>query len=347
VQCTTDESCLAAAYTPGVCLAGDCPDADAVVWVSQESGCSDAGTGTPTAPFCGLQPAVDYVKGTAAAPRIIVVKPGAAPYGHVTVGGATLTLTIVGHLGTAVTVAGDAAHPALSVTSGATLTLRRLDFAGGSPAVVSCDSATCALDQTEIAGGALGVLATRALMLTLTRSAVHDNSAGGLSASQSDFVIENDFFYVNGAYAASVGGVTVASVPPGATARIVNNTFFSNLAAGAGAGVSCSPAGVGIVNSIVWQNLMAGAAPSSVTGCTVTYTLVDDAAIAGIAGANNLGPPVAPSFKAGTVPPYDLHLVAGSGGLCAGDATTAPTIDYDGEPRPTSCIDLGADQYSQ
>jgi hypothetical protein len=345
VPCAADAECDAAGYAPGLCVAGDCPGAGEVIWVSAANGCSSTAGGTQATPFCTVNEAITQA-GAAGAPKVIVVAAATAGYGWFATNGAAVL--IAGRLGGGeVVVNGDATHPAVSVKNGA-VTLRRLHLHGApSPQVALCDTATCDFDQLVVENGTIGVQAQGGATLTLTRSSIYGNAGGGIRTQMADFDVVNNFIYTNGRLTSAAGGALFYGAGNGVKTRAVNNTVWSNQASGAGAGILCqSLTGVTVANTIIWGNTQAGPALSSVAGCDeVRYSLTDDPAVAALASAHNLGPSTPPLF-ASDIYPFDLHLQAGSGGLGAGDPTVAPADDIDGQPR-TGAIDIGADQLTQ
>jgi hypothetical protein len=346
--CSRDVECQSGPQpTVGVCAAGDCPDADGVLWVDKAS-LSCPGTGSQAAPFCLLADAVTAAQ--IGAVKIILVKPG--QHDLVLIKNNLLAgLLIVGQLGGDVVVLGDASHPAVDIDLVGAVTLRRLHLKGGGAAagttpVLQCASAACTGQELDVEAGGIGVKASAAAPLTLVRSRVHGNQAGGILVGNfSSYVIENNFIYSNGTPTSTIGGV--AFISSFDTKRFVNNTVYANRVDNtAAAGVYCDLAGIVTTNNILWENRN-DFGVAEVSTCTVTYSDVDDAAIAAIVGAHNTGSD--PKFADVTLPPFNLHLTALSVGALGGaDPTAAPADDIDGEPRPASGpTDIGADQRSQ
>jgi hypothetical protein len=275
------------------------------------------------------------------------VRPGTT-YARFTAATAGLAgLLIVGHLDGEVVVTGDATHPAADLA--ADVTLRRLHLKGVQAAgvpVLQCVGEPCTGEELNVEQGGIGVRASNARPLTLVRSRVHHNQGGGVSTEgSSGYRILNNFIYANGTPSSLLGGVYFDTSYE--TKIFVNNTVVANNAvAGTGAGVHCDALDVVVANDILWDNRegSTGTVVSAALGCTVTYSVVDDPAIAAIAGAHNVGDP--PLFKSPGSPAYDFHLLDGSSALGVGDASVAPSDDIDGEPRPSSGpIDVGADQH--
>ena len=329
----------------GVCAAGACPGPDDVLWVD-DSGGSCPGNGSLATPYCVLADAVTAARTDTR--KTIVVRAGT--YGFVALKNSGLVgLLVVGFLGDEVIVQGDASNPAVDIDLSGTLTLRRLHLkgvglAGGTTAVLQCATAACTGEELEIDTGGVGVLGSNTGLLTLVRSRVHHNVAGGIRLSDfSSYVIENNFIWSNGNPNSLLGGVSFAS--SFGTMRFVNNTVYGNrVDASLVAGVHCDSSSVVTTNNILWENRNdTGLAETDATGgCTITYSVIDDPTIAST--NNNRGNN--PQFANLLSDPIDLHLTAASGSALGGaDPTQAPSDDIDGDPRPSGGpTDIGADQ---
>jgi hypothetical protein len=353
--CTRDLECQAGP-TPGVgvCAAGACPDVDDVLWVDATAG-GCPGIGSQAAPFCTLVDATTAAKTDAR--KTLVVKAGAYAYVALKDNGLDGLVVAGAPGGGDVVIQGDLSHPAVDIDLIGAVTLRRLHLKGGGAgggmtAVLQCSSAACTCEDLEVEAGGLGVVANAALPLTLRRSRVHGNAAGGLVlGGSSSYDIENNFVYSNGSLSASMGGVTFAASYQ--TTRFVNNSVFANrAAAGVTAGVTCDVGTILTSNNILWDNrngtgLAEVNKPGGIPVCAITYSVTDDADVAGATGAHNWSD--SPAFVSSIVPPFDLHLTDGSGHALGGaDPTAAPGDDIDGQSRPPGGpTDIGADQRSQ
>jgi hypothetical protein len=345
VPCT-DAACAVVHPDVGVCVDNRCPATDEVSWVDNaNASCLGAsGPGSALQPFCSLPDAVARAQTAAAPGGIVLVHPSATSYAGFAVAG---HVTVVGLSGASpeVTVQAAVGQPAAGVSAAGSMTLARLHLVGASSAfVVECGAATCALEELLVTGGGLGIMAQMGATLALRRSRITQNLRGGVQAAGADYDIVNNFIFDNGQNDGDVGGVLLgAPASSGGRTTFVNNSVaFNRSKAGVPAGISCTVAHP-ISNTIVWGNLSSLASSCVSSLCTVSYGLVDDAVVAGAAGAHNLEAPP-PLFEQSYLP-FDLHLREGSGGLGLGDPSGAPADDIDGDSRPADAIDIGADQH--
>lgn len=208
-------------------------------------------------------------------------------------------------------------------------------------------SSQVAIDGLEITGasGATGYgisLPTgNTAKLTLQRSRVTNNAAGGISVSGGDFDITNTIVAGNGTSNSSFGGVRFDSTNTG-TRRFEFNTITNNsVGMGLTGGVVCTLVGqaVTFANNIVFNNQI-GSGRTQVSGsnCNWTYSDIGPDTVSGT-GNINMDPMFANAAQG------DFHITAASPCKDAADPSATLAVDIDGDSRPQgSGRDIGADE---
>lgn len=178
--------------------------------------------------------------------------------------------------------------------------------------------------------GNAGVYAYNAAMTTIESSVITANTGtnGGVSIN-GPFTMRNNIIAANGTATSTIGGLTLSST----SAVFEFNTVANNISSGSGAGMSCATP-IGVSNSILSGN--------KVNGCTVTYSLADTL----LAGTGNkTGAPMFLSTDAAN-PASPMFYRIGAASAARDSAGPATIVDdIDGDPRPATGKDMGADEY--
>ena len=359
--CATNSDC-----STGVCAsAGACAPATDVFYVDNRGAATVAackaahltadGTSWANA-FCDISDAT----GATTKRPYIVVRGSATAYGALSFT-TTATQTIIGpghEASPTALVFTPTLSPAVSVSPAAgqtvTLTLDGLELSGSSGtgnqrAGVSCSgtagTAALTIKNSRLDNSGSSGLDSTACTVTLDANVISTNSGGGISLASGSFVVSNNLIVANG----NAGPGVVLSGNFTSTLWWFN-TVAGNLRSGAQAGAfSCGGVLSGapaIEASIVWGNTSAGGS-SIGTGCTFTYSDVDDTMLP--AGAGNFNSD--PKFVDAAASNYRIQ----TGSPCANKVTSAtglaggalPNHDVDGKARPraaTSGYDCGAAQ---
>ena len=197
---------------------------------------------------------------------------------------------------------------------------------------------TTIADNTARWGGGFNVGDNVAMHVCSGR--IEGNSAqqaAGMRITFATLTMTNTFVVDNRATAGGPGGMQFWY----ASGRLTNVTVANNEASSGQGGIAFSTGDpvrqLAIVNSILFFNdgedLTCSGGP-----CDVTYSDVSRS----IAGPGNIS--ADPRFVNRTV--GDYHLRAGSPAIDVGTSEGAPSIDFEGDPRPVGKVDMGADEFS-
>lgn len=338
VPCSEDSECegRGPSQDVGVCDDGACPGAAMVSIVDAAATCG-VGDGSPTTPYCDVGEALDAVDTTGKA--LILVRSGDYPPFRVTGGD---TVKIFGKGNPSISLGGSDLDRVEIDGAGTSALIRGLTVTGATNAGrlgVNCHAgATCTLLKMDVSYNATGILADGAGLLVVERTTIHHNAAGGLRTSASDFQIVNNLIYTNGTSSSTFGGVKLTS--SSTELRVFrHNTVFNNkvnpLATGAAGAVSCQQATT-LTSNVLWDN----DPPIVTAGCTVEYSVIDDAVL----GVLNMNTPEDPKFESTDVDNPDLHLKSGSPAIDTARGDGAPAVDYFGQER-VAPPDMGADEF--
>jgi len=197
---------------------------------------------------------------------------------------------------------------------------------------VDVSGGTLTMDSNVVHTNSGGGVYASNCTLSMNSNIVHTNSGGGIWVTNSGFTLTNNIIHSNGA-STSYGGVRLSGSPT--TAVFHNNTVVGNFASTSNAaGVRCDDP-FDIVNSIVDGTVT----PHVTAQCFPTYSYIGDESGGG-SGTGNIDtvtftdPMLDSSYK----------LLTGSPCIDAGDTTSAPTYDFEGDLRDAS-PDIGADEY--
>jgi hypothetical protein len=175
--------------------------------------------------------------------------------------------------------------------------------------------------------------------LLLERSVVVDNDDGGIYMdTNKPATIVNNVIARNGDMNATVGGVYYRTEP--STHVFSNNTVVGNRTdLTVAPGVHCTPDGLEIFNSIIWNNFGGTMVARSVSAnCAAEFSNIQPMAT----GTNISDDPLFVNPGA-----TDFHIQAGSPCVDRGSNAAAPAsgVDFDGEARISGArIDIGADE---
>ena len=368
----TNQACDLATNTCGACVhnadcssgackaGGVCASAGEVAYVNNNAtaNCSDsAHTSTPSAPYCKIADA------TSASPILpyVVIAPSATTYDAVVLNATStaigpLSLIGPGHNAATTAKITPTTGPPISVaTSGnpVTLTVDGLELigpGGGTPAagakcqVVASGTPTLTILNSYIHGsGAYGVDST-SCTLTLDANIISQNTGGGVSINGGAIAVTNNLIVSNGL--SGLGVLFQGAV----TGTWSFNTVAANKRTGTNAAAfNCSLATSvpPIQASIVWGNDKDGTGSSVGTGCSFSFTDIDDTTTP---AGNNIKQD--PMLTTGTLPSTGDRIPASSPCLnfvtaASGLSGALPKDDVDGNTRPramTGGYDCGAAQ---
>jgi hypothetical protein len=338
--CTSDAQCQPLA---GLCVDGVCPPAESVAWVSC-AGTTCPGTGSAATPYCAINDALG------AHLPYVAMAPGSCSYPAFSINGQTVDV-----LGHGAQVSAGHGQDGIDVQGAGQMVLRDLeiktDFQDAHSGVVVTGGARLRLDhviihafRANLPGGNNGVRADMAGMLEVSSCLIYQNDGWGIQVQDTPYLVENSFIVANGAATGTpptgTGGVRI--VGSGSTGRFAYNTVASNLfelqvMGPNGAGVQCETAAT-LVDSLLTFNAN-GVATNDVRNvngtCTLDHSVQTSNLALGAAATDVYDEPSAPqnSIRKGG----GFHLRSGVSQVVGQGVPLAdPTVDYDGDTRPTS-----------
>jgi len=319
---------------PGTCV----PDGD-IVFVATTG--SDTATCTRSAPCRSIQRGID----AAGARQWMTVAAG--EYESFTVDGATMTiLAAPGAHATRDTVG-----PVAVISGAAKVTIEGLrihEGPGASGDGIRCsesgaDTPTLTLRNVTVdKNTGVGVKAT-GCNLTIDRSTVSKNAAGGIVAANGTASVTNSMIVVNGGLDATVGGVKLDSVT--ALTFQFNTVGGNGTQGGFAAGVQCSASTpVTLANNIIHSD-QASQVTTPAPNCSFAFNLSNQTL-----GGNNVATTATPAAIFVDTVTFDYHSKPTSPAVNAADPAATLTVDFDGETRPAPAgtrRDIGADEVVQ
>jgi len=257
-------------------------------------------------------------------------------------GGASAT-TIAAPGGTAVSIGPEATIRGFTITGG-TASFGAGMAVNGIGTMVTMNAF---VGDQEGSGGYGAAIGGNNASPTITRNLFADNSCdtqwlSGVVA----FVNSSEPQIVDNVFRDNPCAALNLALPAGQAPRVVNNTIVHN-SIGYRTIAQGGLAGGTVRNNVIVGNLVGlqadyGSPPTwdhnLVQGNTTDFIGVPDPT--GTNGNVSADPRFADAAA------DDYHLSATSPAIGAGSAVFAPTLDFDGNPRPSAAVDLGAYQYS-
>jgi parallel beta-helix repeat protein len=312
-------------YLGGVCdwSTGDCMDPTNIIYVDDDTGCSDSGSCDATTPCCAIEEALDRVNTS-----VSTILVAAGSYTEITIHNQDVWIigqpgAIIGPSGLDINVV---TVQNLLATESTQAIIEGLTIQTGSNTGVGvyCSGLAAAkpdvtLRNCTITNNAGGGVDASDCIVTLESNEISANTGGGVYLGDSDYTVVNNMITKNGSPSSSYGGVQIFN--PGTPHRFHSNTVVGNDAQSIEGGIWCSPAAE-VVNTIAYQNTDGDIA----TACTVIDSWT-----------TGNGDPL---FVSTT----DFHLTANSDCIDAGGTVNPPILDFDGQTRDAT-PDIGADEY--
>jgi hypothetical protein len=321
--CTAHEECEIGAcnFATGACF-------DAALYVDRSADCA-SGTGAPETPFCEIMDAVSQA--VAGESLVVRVKPSGGAYTDQIQVAANRTVAIVRD-GSGTVNLQVPNLDAVVANDNASAFLYNLRISGGMINIgVRCLNASVWLDRVQIEKREGHAIDGIGCTLTVRRSKIYDNNAGGLKLDKGDARVENTYIVQNGNSFADNSAIGLSG---GANLDIVYTTIADNDAKnGVGESIHCAGAGdVSVRNAIVF-----GKAEATSVVCpdvTATDSVVDATALTGTGVIHE--PQLDPAWF---VAPATGNFAIKAGAPFADAATWLagdPRVDYDGDPRITN-----------
>jgi hypothetical protein len=242
--------------------------------------------------------------------------------------------------------------PVIDIGISADVTLEGLTITGANGGTnahgISCfsnDMSKIHVSRSSIRDNAQVGMNSTGCGVTVARSAVTRNAGGGIRVRDAAFDITNSYILNNGdVQGSALGGVTIVNTVTASPQRFAFNTVARNEAgalADAG-GVHCdilaAPAAV-FTSNIILQGF--GGKPSVSGDCIWRHSNIQSKDTLGAIAADSTNI----DADCLSTRPDDLDSIAeGSDCVAAGQDGTGIVEDYDGDERPATTPDMGADE---
>jgi hypothetical protein len=218
------------------------------------------------------------------------------------------------------------------------ITIRELSIRDGLGAtghgisIGSGEAVNLTLDGVYILGNTGTGIIAQGAALTMSRSVVSGNIAGGALLSTT-FNVTNSLFVANGSAGSVFGGL---SLTPTGTVTFKFNTVANNAASNALSGINCVLA-MSAANTIVSGNGVS-------SNCSFDYSLFDSTV--SVTGTNRAGDPkFKNTLSSNPLAPDYFRIQLSSDAVDRADPASTMTTDIDGDARPSgSAPDIGADE---
>lgn len=228
--------------------------------------------------------------------------------------------------------AATAAHGVLA-QAGTTAEFDGVTVTGHGGAGIRCEGCELVLSGVDVTGNrGLGVSVTGTAVdggaVSLFRSQVRSNAAGGVSAEALDCTVASSVLADNGNPMAAVGGAALRCE----RVRFEHNTVAGNVSIAAASAYAC------VSEDAINRNNLYASASSTVVGCVHRYSHWTAGAVP-VGEGNRLATPR--FVGAGN---YHLSPDAPARGVAEPGAQAEIPFDLDGEPRVQGAPDVGADE---
>jgi hypothetical protein len=231
----------------------------------------------------------------------------------------------------------------LQLENGVTVLLSGFTI-NGNVLITNTGTQATLIENTIGPSSCVGVTMDSGTKLNLRRNHIFKHTGGGVQV-RGNFAVVNNFIVQNGTSTASWGGVRLNPDSGATTTEFANNTVADNTSKGGHPGqaaIRCEKT-LKIVNSIVWGNTLAQSAAGQLSpNCMAAYS--DIQGLSGPLPDANKNISSFPLFKIFGLGATPWHLSNASPCRGKADPSSAPAIDYDGDPRSTTTPDIGADE---
>jgi hypothetical protein len=207
---------------------------------------------------------------------------------------------------------------------------RGLRCTGADPVVPAVVARRLTIDDNDVQG-----VDALECDLTIERSTISGNAGGGLRINDSSFVLLNNVVAKNGGPGATFGGLSFNA----GSGRFEFNTVADNQAApGLVGGVQCVFPSAQLFKSSIVAGNQPSDEPQASSNCSWIFS--DLFGATPTEGQGNLN--VSPLFVDSTA--GDYHLTQSSPCRNVAQEQTLVVVDIDGDPRPATGADMGADE---
>jgi hypothetical protein len=316
-DCGADRVCL---------LNGSCADTGRILFASP------GGTGTclmPASP-CSLPVALGMVSMTK---DIVKLEPGNYPLDPRP---ADLTMDMIMTGRGATLDLEDTNSEVLRITATADVTLIGITIKDGNGAPgdgIRCEpGASLIAHEVTVVDNAQSGISADSCNLTLTRSNIEHNTAGGVRLlNNSRYIITNSFITQNGNQNSAYGGLNLQSIATGNVLRF--NTIADNDAMAVPAGYFCVSQTIDADGNLIVSNTEMPPGSQVTTGCPTGNSLQSaDSALFNFVNITA---------------PFDYHIQPGSDAIDVPGVPAREMFDVDGDARPAGTgHDYGADEFT-